>query len=687
MNPPIQFKVTAHHLSRRAYVYVRQSTVRQVFENTESTKRQYDLRQTAMALGWSSDEVVVIDTDLGKSGASTDREGFQQLVAQVGLGNAGVVLSLEVSRLARNSGDWHQLLEICALTDTLIVDEAGIYDPSQFNDRLLLGLKGTMSEAELHVMRARLRGGLLNKARRGELECALPIGFVYDPQGRVVLDPDKQVQDSIRLLFETFARTGTAYATAAYFQQHKLRFPARIHGGASHGELRWSRLLPQRVVSVLHNPRYAGAFVYGRKQSRRRPGGRCSRHRLAPEQWLALVPDAHPGYVTWDQHQAYVTRLRQTACDLGAEARHGPVREGPALLQGVLNCGVCGARMSVRYHHRRDSLVPCYSCWRPDEQRPTRSCTSIPGATLDAAIAELLVTTLTPAAVEVALDVEREIRVRIEQTDRLRVQQVQRAQYAADVARRRFMQVDPDNRLVASSLEADWNTALRALVVAQENLERERAQHDQGRDPADHDRLLALASRFSQVWYAPTTAHRERKRMLRLMIDDVTVHKGQQVTLHVRFRGGATTTLTIPRARPNWQIRKTDTQVVAEVDTMLESKTYSEIAATLNARGRRIATGAPFDAVSIRTLIANYRLQALKTRLHQAGMIGASQLAKKLGVGIEMIYRWQHEGRIEGKRCNDKGEYMYQPDTQPIPCDLTASAMSSHRRSTRTGAL
>jgi DNA invertase Pin-like site-specific DNA recombinase len=270
-------KVTASHLARSAYLYVRQSTMRQVIENTESTERQYALRQRAVALGWPSDSVVVIDTDLGQSGASTDREGFKKLVAEVGMGRAGIVLGLEVSRLARNSTDWHRLLEICALTDTLILDEDGIYDPAHFNDRLLLGLKGTMSEAELHVLSARLRGGIINKARRGELRCRLPVGFVYDGQGHVVLDPDKQVQESVRLLFHTFDRTGAAHATIKYFRNQGLLFPTRVLGGPRNGELTWAPLSLNRVACILHSPWYAGAYAFGRSRWRKQPGGKRRR--------------------------------------------------------------------------------------------------------------------------------------------------------------------------------------------------------------------------------------------------------------------------------------------------------------------------------------------------------------------------------------------------------------------------
>jgi len=358
-------KVTACHLQRNAYLYVRQSTVRQVFENTESTKRQYALRQKAIALGWPSERIEVIDTDLGQSGASSmDRQGFQKLVTEVGLGRAGIVMGLEVSRLARNSTDWHRLLEICAVTDTLILDEDGLYDPAHFNDRLLLGLKGTMSEAELHVMRARLRGGLLNKARRGELRCHLPIGLVYDSNNQVVIDPDKQVQGSLHLLFKTFSRTGTAHAVVKHFRQNSLLFPRRIHGGPDKGNLVWGPLGVGRVLLILHNPRYAGAYAFGRGRWKRHPDGHKTRVLLPREEWQVFIRDIHPGYISWQDYERIQHQIRQSALAYGADRRHGPPREGPALLQGRVVCGLCGNRMSVRYRQRGQELTPEYLCNR-----------------------------------------------------------------------------------------------------------------------------------------------------------------------------------------------------------------------------------------------------------------------------------------------------------------------------------
>src|SRR5437773_11251646 len=314
MNMETHQKVTAVHLKRNAYLYVRQSTVRQVFENSESTARQYALRQRAIALGWPEGQIIVIDSDLGQSGASAvDREGFQKLVGETGMGRAGIVLGLEVSRLARNSADWHRLLEICALTDTLILDEDGIYDPAHFNDRLLLGLKGTMSEAELHMLRARLRGGILNKARRGDLRCRLPVGLVYDTRGCVVFDPDKQVQETVRLLFQTFDRTGTLRATIKYFRKHGLLFPTQIVAGAQKGQLAWVPLSLGRASSAMHNPWYAGAYAYGRSRWRKQPDGRECYERLPQDQWQVLIRDAHPAYISWQEYERNAQRLRASA--------------------------------------------------------------------------------------------------------------------------------------------------------------------------------------------------------------------------------------------------------------------------------------------------------------------------------------------------------------------------------------
>jgi len=352
-------KITSSHLKRDAYLYVRQSTLQQVVKNTESTQRQYGLRQRAVALGWPLEHVHVIDCDLGQSDASAaDRAGFQQLVTEVSLGHAGVVLGLEVSRLARNSADWHRLLELCALSDTLILDEDGLYDCNDFNDRLILGLKGTLSEAELHSrsVRARMRGGILSKARRGELQSPLPIGFFYDEQKRVRLDPDQQVQQAIRLLFATYGRTGSALATVKHFREEHLLFPRRVRTGPRKGELLWGPLGHPRVLQLLHNPRYAGAFFFGRTQTHL--GGPNGKTQSGPNRdrstWVALLPGAHEGYISWQEFEDNQRRLLEAAKSYDPNSHIFPPGEGPALLQGLLICGVCGRHMTVRYHERKN---------------------------------------------------------------------------------------------------------------------------------------------------------------------------------------------------------------------------------------------------------------------------------------------------------------------------------------------
>ena len=381
-------KVQPHHLERAAYLYVRQSSMKQVIENVESTKRQYALRGRATALGWADDRVIVIDSDQGESGASAAwREGFQRLVSDVGMGRAGIVMGLEVSRLARNNADWHRLLEICALADTLILDEDGVYDPANFNDRLLLGLKGTMSEAELHVLKARLRGGILNKVRRGEYRCALPTGFVYAAAGDVVLDPDSQIRETIAYFFDTFSRVGSACQVVKVFRDEGLRFPSRLRNRDS---VVFRPLNASTAIRTLHNPRYAGAYAYGRRRYRRAANGMKVQRTRDCSEWLACIPNAHAGYITWDRFQENL-KLLETNGRSYELARASPPREGAALLQGRAVCGRCGRHMRVRYAARRGRLEVWYVCDRAHSRSAAPNCQSIAGRPIDEAIAALVI--------------------------------------------------------------------------------------------------------------------------------------------------------------------------------------------------------------------------------------------------------------------------------------------------------
>jgi DNA invertase Pin-like site-specific DNA recombinase len=678
-------KVMPRHLRRHAYLYVRQSTLRQVFENTESTARQYALRQRAVALGWPQDQVIVIDSDQGHSGASAaGRDGFQRLVADVGLGRAGLVMGLEVSRLARNSTDWHRLLEICALTDTLILDEDGLYDPAHFNDRLLLGLKGTMSEAELHVLRARLRGGILNKARRGELESPLPIGFVYDPDGRVQLDPDQQVQGTLRLFFETFRRTGSATATVKTFRHQRLKFPRRAHTGPQRGAVLWDDLEHSRALEVLHNPRYAGAFFFGRTRQRRTPDGGCRFETLAREEWIALVPDAHAGYIAWDEYEENQRRLRENSQARGEERRQSPPREGPALLQGLVLCGRCGERMTVRYRQGHGRLWPEYVCQKHAIRHAEPLCQTLTGAPIDEAVGRLLVEAVTPMALEAALHVQQELQTRWEETDRLRRQQVERARYDAEVARRRYMQVDPDHRLVADELEAEWNRRLRALTDAQDEYERQRQADQAALDEEQRRRILALATDFPRLWQAPGTPDRERKRMVRLLLDDVTLVKGTPITVHVRFRGGATRTLTLPPPLPAWALRKTSPEVVTEVDRLLEDYTEAQIARLLTERGLRSGTGQPINPLMVGRVRQHYGLRPRYQRLRARGLLTMAEVARTFGICRATVKVWRRAGLLRGHPYDDKPQYLFEPPGADAPIRYKWKGLSAWARRRRS---
>ena len=658
-------KVTAGHLSRDAYLYVRQSTLRQVFEHAESTRRQYGLREHAVALGWSTESVVVIDSDLGQSGADSDREGFQRLVAEVGMGRAGIVLGLEVSRLARNSTDWHRLLEICALSETLILDEDGVYDPVDFNDRLLLGLKGTMSEAELHVMRARMQGGVLNAAKRGELKIPLPVGLVYDPLGNVVLDPDEQVRHSLRLLFKTFTRTGSARATVKHFRQEKLRVPHRPGSGPRKGELHWKLPTAARVARALHNPRYAGAFAFGRTRTRRRPGGGVEYRSLPRKEWKVLILDAHPGYITWERFEQNERQLLDNALAFGLERRGAP-REGPALLQGLAICSVCGRSMGVRYRTRKAGQAPYYLCNHEGNRTASDWCQSIPGAPIDRAVGELLVELMTPLTLEAALQVQDELAARAGEADQWRAQQVQRAREEANLARQRFMQTHPDNRMVVDVLEAEWNAKLRALHEAQSELERHRAEPaETGLDERQRRRILALATDFQRLWNDPATPNRERKRMARLLIEDVTLTKATS-SLGVRLRGGATRQLTWVPDPHTSEVYKTRTEVVAQVDRLLEEHTDSEIAAILNEHGYRSGYGHAFNPKLVFTVRRNYALKPLYARLRERGWLRREEVAERLGVSISTVKKWHRHGLLRSRAYNDKPNNLYKiPDPPP----------------------
>jgi len=677
-------KIRDDHLRRDAFLYIRQSSLQQVFNNTESTQRQYALRQRAVALGWPNERVHVIDCDQGQSGASAkDRMGFQQLVTEVGMGHAGIVLGLEVSRLARNSSDWHRLLEICALSDTLILDEDGLYDPSHFNDRLLLGLKGTMSEAELHVLRARLQGGIKNKARRGELQIPLPVGLTYDDLGRVTLEPDSQVQNAIRLFFQVFQRTGTACAVVQHFRKNKIDFPRCLRRRERAGRLVWGPLQHSRALQVLHNPRYAGAFVFGRTRTRRLPSGRTGLRVQPQDAWQVLLPDVHPGYITWSQYQDHQRMLRANGAAYGADRRRSPPHQGPALLQGLVVCGACGRRMTVRYHHRFGTVVGDYVCQHEYIEHGGKYCQAIPGRNIDKAISDIILEMLTPDTIELACSVQREIQARQAEVAQVRQQQVERARYESDLARDRFMRVDPNNRLVADSLEADWNEKLRTLNDAQETAEHQRKQDVAVLDEETHRGVMQLVRDLPALWKNTRVTDQDRKRMIRLLIEDVTLTRGAELRLQIRFKAGATKTMTLPLPMNAWQLRETSPEVVALIDRLLDDFTYTGIATELNKMGHKSGMKQEFTANIIGKICRHGQLVSREERLLRRGLLTLGEISRQLGVHQVTIIAWRKIGLVVGYPYNDRDDYLYEkPAGDHIPQKRMGHKLSDRAQAT-----
>ena len=662
-------KVTAAHLSRPALLYVRQSTLKQVIRNTESALRQYDLRGRAIALGWAADQVTVIDIDQGHSGASSaDREGFQHLVAEVSLGRAGIVLGLECSRLARNSADWHQLLELCAMTGTLICDEDGLYDPRDFNDRLVLGMKGQMSEAELHFIKARLRGGVLSKARRGELIVPLPVGLAYDAAGHVILDPDTAIRGAVAHLFSVFGATRLATAVVRAFRAEGLTFPWRHRAGPRKGELDWKPLSHHVVLRILHNPRYAGAFTFGRRRDQVLPGGKHRSIKVPRQEWISFIPGAHPGYITMNQYEANIATLTANAAAHGRDRAAGPPREGNALLQGIIICGRCGTRMTVRYHRRRGTEWPDYLCQRDGVENARPVCTALPGTVVDHAVGQLMMDTLTPLAVEAALAVTAELEHRAAEADALRAAHVERARYHAGQARRRYLAVDPANRLVADALEADWNTALRELNDTQAAYDKARDQYAPALTAAQQDKIARLVTDLPAVWDDPATPMRERKRITRLLVTDVTVTRtSDTITAHVRLAGGQHRTLALPVPKTGPEARKTPPEVLAAIDELLGQHTSGEIAGILNQRGLHSGTGEAFNQHIIDHIIRAHRIPTRRQRLRGQRLLTLAETAAAHGVHPHTIKAWRRAGIVSAERYNDKGEHLYYPPDPANP--------------------
>ena len=680
-------KVKPHHLAREACLYVRQSSLKQVETNTESTHRQYGLRRNAIALGWCEDRIRVIDDDQGKSGASAaNRSGFRDLMARIAAGEVGIVLSLEISRLARNNHDWSQMLQVARIAGTLILDEAGVHDPGDSSDKLLLDIKGTISEFELEGIKARLIGGQRSKAARGELRIPLPIGLVYGEDGKVVLDGDRQIVEAIGLIFQAFRDKGSAMAAAKWFRNEGLRLPSRPRMGPARGDLRWSLPDHSRLRRILKNPRYAGAFAYGRTTQRRQADGSLQHATLPREQWQVCIPDLHPGFITWEEYcRNQETLARNAEAFASLESRRAAPREGAALLQSLMVCGRCGQRMSVHYTKarpaRNEPARVYYQCREPCVRRGEGLCQSMRADRIDAALAHFAVAAVNRDNIALALAVQQQVRTEFEQADAQRALRIQRLEYEAGLAQRRYYAADPANRLVAAPLERDWNERLRELDEAMREREQRRAARDEELSARQVRRMEELAADFARVWDAPATGNADRKRLLRLLVEDITLTRdGYEVIVALRLRGGKALQLDpVDLPRPPGLKRPLCPATLAFLDQTLDTHSDAEAAEVLNAAGFRHWSGEPY------TLRRVYRLrdrvgmpghrERQQARLHDQGYLTARAMASQLGIDVSTVRERAKRGRLLCERIRAAGRPrpMYKLPPRVVPTEADAS--------------
>jgi DNA invertase Pin-like site-specific DNA recombinase len=625
----VREKIKGQHLERLAIVY----------------ERQYALAEEAARLGWAAERVVVLDGDLGISGRFSDtqaRQGYKRLVARVCLGEVGAILGLEVSRLARSNAETQRLLEFCALTDTLVIDSDGIYDLKDFNDRLLLGLKSQMSEAELHMITSRLQGAKRAAAERGELRFPLPVGYVHDEEARTIIDPDEEVQAAIRDLFRAFEQTGSAYGVVGAFKGR--RFPKRAYGGAWAGEVRWGELTHPRVLAVLANPCYAGAYVFGRYRSRRavRPDGTITTkiEQLDRADWPVLIAEHHEGYISWERYLANERRL--AANDTRSGQR--PPREGSALCQGIVRCGSCGRSMGVLHRHEGSH----YDCThaRADHVN-TPACRQVKAVVVDELIARRMLEAIAPEQVALALAAADEVSDRQARSTRALELRVERARYEAIRAERAFHACEPDNRLVARSLENRWEEKLRELKDAEAEL----AEHSVTAPGPSREQLEALARGLPKLWAADTTTDRDRKRLLRTMIADVTLTShphGRELQVGIRWRSGAAEQHTIQRPPKPADAKRTPSEVIELIKRLAAEHTNAQIAEQLGAAGMCTSTGLPFDEKAVRWLRWRYRIGP--SQLLRDGELTVKQTAERVGVSVGTVYAWISTGKLVARR-------------------------------------
>jgi len=663
----IPAKIQPRHQDRLAVVYVRQSTPQQVLEHRESTALQYSLRRRAIEWGWPGERVLIIDEDQGQSGSSAQgRVGFQRLLAEVSLDHVGLVLGIEMSRLARSCKDWHQLLELCAVFGALLADQDGLYDPREYNDRLLLGLKGTLSEAELHILRQRMHQGRLNKAKRGELFNHAPIGYVRLPTGEMALDPDEQVQAVVRLIFGKFDELGTINAVLRYLVQHQVQLPIRPCWGPNRGQLQWHRPNRQTLRNLLHHPIYAGAYTWGRRavDPRRKIPGRPSTGRtvVEPEQCAVFLKDHCPAYITWRQYQA--NRRRMTDNRARSQSR-GAVREGSALLKGLLVCGHCGCRMTVRYDrsqpgHAADLNRPRYTCSRRAVDYGQALCQSLAGSVLDRCVARQVLAVLKPAALELSLSAAGDIERQRATIDQQWQHRLERARYDTDRAARQYHVVEPENRLVARELERQWEQRLLDQRKLEDQYDRFRSEQPDRLTPADRQLIRTLSADIPRLWHAPQTTSTDRQTIVRHLIERVVVTvsgNSQHVDLTIHWSGGFTSQHAVVRPVARYDQLDNYKQLMARIlELRAENKTADQIAEHLNREGYRPPKRrSSFNGGMIRQLLSRRQRTRKRPCVVESYALGDNEwwladLARHLQMPHPTLYSWMRRGWVHARQ-------------------------------------
>jgi DNA invertase Pin-like site-specific DNA recombinase len=662
-------KITDGHLQRLAIVYVRQSTQQQVFEHRESTARQYALADRAVALGWPAAAVEVIDEDQGQSGSSAEgRSGFQRLLAEVSSDRVGLILGLEMSRLARSCKDWHALLELCAIYRTLLGDADGLYDPSHYNDRLLLGLKGTMSEAELHILKSRLQQGMWNKAERGEVLNHAPIGYVRTIAGDFVIDPDEQVQTVVRLIFEQFARRGSVNGLLRWLVRHDVKLPVRPHFGVNRGELEWRR--PNRVtlLNMLHHPIYAGTYRWGHREvdPRKKIPGRPTTGRTlnSHEECRVLIRDRFPAYIAWEEFENNQRKLAENST-LG-KLLAAP-RQGPSVLAGLVVCGRCGHRMLVGYANKTTNGSLRYSCLREAIDYGADACQSLSGTTLESFVIERLLQAVSPASLELSLAATADIERERKQLDDHWQQRLARSHYEVEQARRQYAAVDPDHRLVARELERRWDEALRAHEQLQADYVRFTRDCPTQLSPHEREQILALAGDLPALWHAGSTTPQDRQTIARLLLEQVTVTiegNTDRVDVELRWAGGFVSRHMLSRPVQRYEQLSNYEDLVARIDALrAQRNTLSEIAATLNAEGfsppkrtRQFTKGILSGFLRERGVRTIALPRSVTDEQHlRASEWWLADLAAELAMPIATLHRWQRVGWVSSRKVTAAG--------------------------------